>query len=169
MAGTRTMIVTVAMGLLAVLGGALASTNGQRDPEVIARILAYHNNVRADHGASPLTWSSTLAKSAQSWTDQCNFSHDLGTLRASNYGENLAQGFSVWQDAVKAWTDEAALYDYNNPTFSSATGHFTQVVWKSTTQVGCANTNSCGGGRLYSCRYFPAGNYLGQFQDNVSP
>lgn len=27
----------------------------------------------------------------QSWTDQCNFSHDLGTLRASNYGENLAQ------------------------------------------------------------------------------
>lgn len=32
-----------------------------------------------------------------------------------------------------------------------------QAIWKGTTQVGCANTNTCSGGIMYSCRYFPAG------------
>jgi len=43
----------------------LRQTLGQRDPRVIARILKYHNDVRAKHGAAPLAWSSTLAESAQ--------------------------------------------------------------------------------------------------------
>ncbi|KAJ3860063.1 CAP domain-containing protein, partial [Lentinula novae-zelandiae] len=52
------------------------------------------------------------------------------------------------------------------PTFSSSTGHFTQVVWKSTTSVACAiaTCNFLGNGTGYLvCRYDPPGNYLGQF------
>lgn len=40
-------------------------TNGQKDPDVTDRILKYHNDARAAHGAAPLTWSSTLAQNAQ--------------------------------------------------------------------------------------------------------
>ncbi|KAF8888246.1 CAP domain-containing protein [Infundibulicybe gibba] len=61
----------------------------------------------------------------------------------------------------------------NNPGFSSATGHFTQVVWKGTTQVACAVAN-CGAGTIFSqasgyvvCRYSPPGNVIGQFPQNV--
>jgi hypothetical protein len=33
---------------------------------------------------------------------------------------------------------ESQAYDFNAPGFSSATGHFTQVVWKASARLGCA-------------------------------
>jgi hypothetical protein len=55
------------------------------------------------------------------------------------YGENLAFGFPNASSAVEAWGDEREYYNFDKPTgFSEKTGHFTQLVWKSTTEVGCA-------------------------------
>lgn len=51
------------------------------------------------------------------------------------YGENLAQGQSTWETAITAWYDEEALYDFGNPGYSESTGHFTQLIWKSTVQL----------------------------------
>jgi hypothetical protein len=73
--------------------------------------------------------------------------------------------------------DEVRMYNFNNPGFSSATGHFTQVVWRSSSTIGCAVqacNNGLGGtgwprGSLVVCRYSPAGNVLGSFQTNVLP
>ena len=48
--------------------------------------------------------------------------------------------------------------------FTAATGHFTQVVWKSTTGLGCGFNAGC---RMYVCNYSPPGNFLGQFDANV--
>jgi hypothetical protein len=56
----------------------------------------------------------------------------------SNYGENIAAGYSTSGDAVKGWFDEVSKYDYSNPGFSEGTGHYTQIVWKGTGAVGCA-------------------------------
>lgn len=169
MANRLLTIAFAATALLCLLGGAAASADGQKNPAVVARILKYHNDLRAQHGTPPLRWSGVLAKSAQTWTNQCIFGHNIAALRSAGYGENVAMGFSTFDDAVKAWLAEGSLYNYNNPGFSDATGHFTQAIWKSTTQVGCANTNTCSGGKMYSCRYFPAGNYIGAFAQNVLP
>jgi pathogenesis-related protein 1 len=74
---------------------------------------------------------------------------------------------------MTVWTDESAEYNYANPTFSHETSHFTQVVWKATTQVSCAavdceeGTMFTGASRYFVCRYSSPGNVEGQFAENV--
>jgi hypothetical protein len=67
---------------------------------------------------------------------------------------------------MAAWADEEALYNYANPGFSSATGHFTQQVWKGSATIGCGRA-ACAGSPLYVCNYDPPGNVIGQFDTNV--
>ena len=53
-------------------------------------------------------------------------------------------------------------YDFNNPGFSSGTGHFTQVVWKGSTKLGVGYSKG-----WVCARYYPAGNMMGDFPSNV--
>ena len=64
--------------------------------------------------------------------------------------ENLAAGTGGYTvtEGINAWTDEAGDYDPNNPTYS----HFTQVVWKSTTELGCAMVD-CPAGSIFPAEY----------------
>lgn len=58
-------------------------------------------------------------------------------------------------------------YGKSNPDTSYMTwGHFTQIVWKGTTEVGCF-TAECGGSAITACNYSPPGNYGGAYADNV--
>ena len=132
-------------------------------------VLAEHNKKRALHKDTPaLSWSNTLASYAQDYADNYDCSGTL-THSGGQYGENLALGYDG-PAAVDAWYNEISNYDFSNPGFSSNTGHFTQVVWKSTTQVGCG-IKTCGGawGDYVICSYDPAGNYEGEYADNVEP
>ncbi|KAG0169760.1 hypothetical protein DFQ30_003266 [Apophysomyces sp. BC1015] len=133
-------------------------------------ILRVHNKYRAKHQAPPLRWNTTLAKYAQKWSNRCEFKHSMG-----DYGENLAYGYPNWGSVVSAWYSEVKDYDYSNPGFSGKTGHFTQLVWKSTTEIGCgvktcANLN---GAKLYTCSYLEFGNMVSDdniyFIQNVLP
>ena len=65
---------------------------------------------------------------------------------------------------------EIESYDYNSPSYSDATGHFTQVVWKSTTKVGAGIATYNDGNNVATyivARYKPAGNVIGAFEANV--
>jgi hypothetical protein len=70
-------------------------------------------------------------------------------------GENLAMNsdtnaLSTTNVATQMWYDEVTSpgYDFENPGFDSGTGHFTQVVWKSSTKLGCGIS-----GVYVVCRY----------------
>ena len=50
------------------------------------------------------------------------------------------------------------------------TGHFTQVVWKNTQKLGIAKAKSPKSGKIIVvANYEPAGNWIGQYKDNVPP
>lgn len=67
--------------------------------------------------------------------------------------------------AVDGWYKEHELYRKGDP-FSSLTGHFTQLVWKTSTKLGCA-IRKCGGGNAIYCTYSERGNLQGAFLQNV--
>ncbi|KAG2220785.1 hypothetical protein INT45_012454 [Circinella minor] len=129
--------------------------------------LKVHNELRAKHGSPPLRWSTKLEKYAQKWSNGCEFKHSQGP-----YGENLAMGHASFPDAINAWYNEEKAYNYNQPGFSGATGHFTAVVWKGTTEVGCG-IKKCNGAPIYTCSYYPPGNMVdgtgAAFKANVLP
>jgi uncharacterized protein YkwD len=124
-------------------------------------VLTKHNELRAQHCAPALTWDDEVAKSAQEWADRCVFDHDTTT----SFGENLAGGS---EQPTEMWYDEVKLYDFAAPGFSQATGHFTQVVWRASTKLGCGRAD-CGFGVYFVCRYAPRGNVTGGYEQNVLP
>jgi len=86
----------------------------------------------------------------------------------------LAAGYKDFKTAITAWYDEVKYYNYNKPGFSGSTGHFTQVVWKSTKQVGCAKKFcKSSGWTIYICEYDAPGNIVtsdnSYFKKNVLP
>lgn len=109
-------------------------------------------------------WDDTLAAAAQTWANKCEFRHSQGEV--GPYGENLSAttGYaSTIGDGIGFWEDEAPDYDRNNPIYS----HFTQMVWRSTTKLGCAEAlcppgsifdGKYGNERFYVCEYSPPGN-----------
>lgn len=90
-------------------------------------------------------------------------------------GENLAEGDgNGWTSAADAassavdlWYNEVTLYDYSNAVFSSATGHFTQLVWVASTQIGFGAYLTSSGEWLIVAEFDPPGNVEGEFAANV--
>jgi uncharacterized protein YkwD len=134
-------------------------------------ILAQHNKLRQVHQATALKWNSTIAAVAQEWATKLAKENKMYHRSPNSYGENIymTSGKDVGGvDPVQAWYDEIKVYNYKAPGFSSATGHFTQVVWVGSTELGCGKATSTGGTYVV-CNYNPPGNFTnaGQFQANV--
>ncbi|KAG1472508.1 hypothetical protein G6F56_001498 [Rhizopus delemar] len=159
---TLTLILAIAAVVLCTFVRSTEALN----KATINIILKKHNTVRTKHHSPSLKWNTKLASVAQAWSNKCKFEHSN-----TEYGENLGLGYSSWEDLIiGGWYDEYKNYNYSNPVFGMDTGHFTQVVWKDTTQIGCGVKvcNNLGEGyKLYTCNYNTSGNYEGEFAANV--
>ncbi|CCC68846.1 hypothetical protein NCAS_0B07620 [Naumovozyma castellii] len=154
----------------ATTAAAAASSDDSNLSEFASSVLNEHNAKRALHQNTPaLSWSDDLASYAQNYADAYDCSGNL-VHSGGPYGENLALGYDA-VGSVDAWYNEISSYDYSNPGFSENAGHFTQVVWKSSTQVGCGikDCSATGWGSYVICSYNPAGNFIGEFAENVEP
>ena len=89
-------------------------------------------------------------------------------------GENIAMRFTSTGDELTGkqvtdqWYEEASDYDYNLD-FQSGKGHFAQIVWKNSREVGFGRAQSKDGKWYAVANYYPAGNYIGHFRENVFP
>lgn len=140
-------------------------------PAKLAPFVEAHNRYRARHCAPPVSWSPKLAAVARQWAQSlrergCPLEHSR-----NRYGENLAAataGALSPEQVTAMWYREVERYDFSSPGFSFEAGHFTQLVWAATREIGCAEV-SCNGIELWVCNYAPAGNVHGQFAENVLP
>ncbi|MDO9043525.1 MAG: CAP domain-containing protein [Desulfocapsaceae bacterium] len=148
-------------------------SSGSRIPLAEAgKIVTLHNTIRAEVGVGPVRWSQKLASYAQQWADhlatsRCGMEHRprSGKWR-EEYGENLFIGTARHYgtpDAVRAWAAEKSKYhgEALQSSHWADAGHYTQIVWQDTTQIGCA-AGSCKGKLIVVCNYDPPGNFLGQ-------
>ncbi|KAK6534038.1 hypothetical protein TWF281_005377 [Arthrobotrys megalospora] len=130
-------------------------------------MLKVHNNCRSAHGVPALKWSQDMVNYAQANTPTCAFAHTR-TLGRDGVGENILYGQGSPEGMVQTmWYDkELRQYNFARQGFSMATGHMTQMVWKATTEVGCA-VKKCPQGTYVKCNYRRPGNVMGQFEGNV--
>ncbi|NEO26169.1 MAG: hypothetical protein F6K03_04550 [Kamptonema sp. SIO4C4] len=132
----------------------------------IEQMLATHNKWREQVGVPPLQWSPRLANYAQEWADKLLRENSFEHRQNSNYGENLAAASGQQlspERVVNMWGSEVEYYDYatNSCSPGKVCGHYTQVVWEDTQEVGCGmarNENR----EVWVCNYNPPGNYVGE-------
>jgi uncharacterized protein YkwD len=158
-------------GFLVLAGLLLASAAPARFEE---RVLATHNAARAEVGSAPLVWDAKLAQSAASGAAHLartgTLEHAPPDKGTADQGENLWQGSKgdyAPEEMVEVWVKEKAAF---KPGFFPAVtktgsvddvGHYTQLVWHSTTHVGCSVATGAEDDVLV-CRYSPPGNVIGQ-------
>jgi len=134
-------------------------------PSSLSRdILAVHNAVRARVRMPPLAWSDRLAARSQDWANTLLARRQFIHRPNSTYGENLFEITGATASparVVNAWAAESRTYDYISNRCSGMCGHYTQIVWGDTKEVGCAVAR--GGGReVWVCNYDPPGNWVGR-------
>ena len=149
-------------------GMAQQAPGGLLPPGAAAEILRLHNRERAAVGVAPLRWDPALAATALECAKALAASRQFRHCRS---GENLWMGtagrFTPAQ-MVQPWAAERR--DFQPGTFPAvsrsgtwqAVGHYTQMVWRTTTTLGCAAATGADGLTRLVCHYAPAGNILGR-------
>lgn len=151
-------------------------------------ILAAHNYYRELHHVGDLAWNNTLYEFAKEYVNTAFDCSNLELVHSNYppYGENLAAGYVGGSSpVVDGWYGaEIDLVKTWDPiSYSQSTGHLTQLLWRSSTQVGCARLNctnpndSPNWRQITLCNYYPRGNIIGTnstsgntyFVDNVFP
>lgn len=147
------------------------------DTEAFARaILKHHNEYRRRHNVPELVLDTVLNGVAQSWASNLGRSDKFGHNPSTKYGENV---YCMWssnrnatpnpRDVCRSWYDEIRDFSFGIEARgrTATTGHFTQIVWKSSRKLGVGLSKTRTGKVVVVCNYDPSGNIAGQYNANV--
>ncbi|XP_070548139.1 uncharacterized protein [Ptychodera flava] len=136
---------------------------GENAPSFDSQMLEAHNYFRCLHGSPSMTTSSAMKTRATTAVENSAATGELNThLRRREFGH----GFGL----TKIWYDEIVDYNYDDYTQSTGVvGHFTQVVWADSVNLGCAHTVDIDSDTQIACEYDPPGNLatVAAHQENV--
>ncbi|NXK71933.1 CRIS2 protein, partial [Amazona guildingii] len=134
-------------------------------------IVNTHNTLR--RGVKPtasnmlkMEWNAPAAKNAQNWANKCTLTHSPASMRKTSVqcGENLfmSTGPFSWSDVIQSWYNEEENFEYGigAKTQGAVIGHYTQLIWYNSYQVGCAVAYCPMNpfNYFYVCQYCPPGN-----------
>ena len=169
-------LILVIATFLTVLSSVVQLLHAQTNKDM-QDVLNIHNQERDLVEFPRLTWSDSLAAEAQNWANHLT---TLGIVcgeqgcnplppHGSN-NENIALGYvfpaefgrTSPAEYAQKWADEKAAYNAGQRS-GLGIGHYTAMVWKATTQVGCGfapgavpDEEGRGGGTDFLvCRYNP--------------
>jgi hypothetical protein len=133
-------------------------------------VLAAHNKARREFGVPAISWNQELTAGALAHAQYMAatgvYGHDQTPGRRKKSGENLwrgQRGLFSYDVMIGVMVDEARHFRSGAFPDNSQTGnwsdvaHFTQIVWPTTTEVGCALASSATTD-YFVCRYAPTGN-----------
>lgn len=158
--------------LLASLAAPQSAT-AQRLDLISQRLLAAQNGERERLGLAPFQWDGVLAAGAAYYGRTLA---SLGQLQHSPRQSRPGQGENLWMGTRGAYTPEQMVGSwlgerrwFRPGTFPNVSttgnwfdvGHYSQIIWPTTTRVGCAITSTRQWDYLI-CRYAPAGNVDGR-------
>jgi hypothetical protein len=156
------------------IGSRAATTPPPRGEALLrAAVLDGHNAARGAVGQPRLVWNPGLARAAAAYAAEMartrRFAHARQADGDDAQGENLwmgTRGAYHFAEMVGHWVEEKKVFR-RGPTPNNArtgrfgdVGHYTQIIWRGTTQVGCAIAANRSEEYLV-CRYWPAGNVIG--------
>ena len=145
--------------------------NDEEKQEIVSHV----NRYRRLHGSPDMTWDDTISVFSNSWATYLATNSLFEHSTNKTYGENLAyfQGYdsdvmALTKKSIDLWYDEIKLYDFNNPGYSSATGHFTALIWKASKEMGFGYAyNETTKVVDVAQNILPPGNISGQYEENV--
>ncbi len=137
-------------------------------------MLQSHNDARRAVGSGQLVWNTALEGYAKRYAQKLarsgKFEHDRQKGTMPRQGENLwmgTRGAFTYGEMSGSWIDEKRHFKPGTFPDSATTGkwsdvgHYTQIIWRGTTNVGCAVASNARDDYLV-CRYTPAGNVVGR-------
>ncbi|XP_050414046.1 cysteine-rich venom protein Mr30 isoform X6 [Patella vulgata] len=134
-------------------------------------IVDMHNNLRELQDLPQATnmqkivWDEDIAKVASKWVNQCGSGatahedssdkREVPSLPGVHIGQNAANGYATFEDAVQGWYDEVKDFSYGQTMEIGLIGHFTQIVNANVARIGCGKA-MCNGTPHYVCDYAKA-------------
>lgn len=117
-------------------------------------VLKAHNEYRRQHGVPPLKLCSKLNREAQQYSEALASTRILKHSPESSRGqcgENLAWASydQTGKEVADRWYSEIKNYNFQQPGFTSGTGHFTAMVWKNTKKMGVGKASASDGPPLW--------------------
>jgi pathogenesis-related protein 1 len=176
--------------LLLLLFGCAATMTGDNSDPVIEvdpqKMVAAHNSWRESVRVSKLKWSTALEEKAIAWANELKANNGC-RMKHSGPGENLywasalktatKEGDGAWQrqsriqevsaqEVVDSWGSEIDWYSYEsndcNAPVGQSCGHYTQLVWAGSSEVGCGKAFCPDNSQVWVCNYDPPGNIVGR-------
>ena len=137
------------------------------------KILQFHNDLRREHKSSEIEEDEELNNMANSCIESLlsnkNGINKLNIYKGQIVGENIIVSDSKNPEVIfNKILNEKKEYNFNLNKFDKNFGHFTQAIWKGTSKIGICFLADKENRKYYTVLlYYPAGNILGEFSENV--
>lgn len=138
--------------------------------------LRAHNEYRLKHGVPPLKLSKKLCKFSEEWAKRLAARSHIEHRVNCEYGENIFHSWSTnpnykvtGREPVDHWYSEIKEHPFGREPNNLKSGHFSQVIWKDSRELGVAMAKSRKGQIFVVANYYPPGNYIGSYIENVPP